>query len=104
MTISGAEPSVDDLLAVLSSAKRRKLLVSLIADSPPDSNASAVVDAPTDGAVHHVHLPKLTDYGLVVWNQDSNSIRKGPHFEAAEELLESLAEHDEEISTAGMAL
>lgn len=99
MTISGTELSVDDVLAVLSDAKRRKLLASLIADSPPDGATFTVVEPDVDTEIHHVHLPKLTDYGFIVWDKDSNIITKGPNFEAAEELLGFLAEYDEELPT-----
>lgn len=87
--------SVDDVLAVLSNVQRRKLLDSLLADSPPDGAANAAVGVDSGTAMHHIHLPKLVDHGLVEWDEAADTVTRGPNFEAAEETLEFLAEHDD---------
>lgn len=83
--------SVDDVLAALSNVQRRKLLDSLLADSPPDGETSVAVD--DDVAMHHVHLPKLVDDGLVDWDEETNTVTRGPNFEDAAEILELLDEN-----------
>ncbi|NIC00893.1 transcriptional regulator [Halobacterium sp. R2-5] len=88
--------SIDDVLAALSNVQRRQLLESLIADSPPDNAAKSGVVVDDDIAMHHGHLPKLADYGLVTWDKDTNRVTKGPNFEDAKPALESLAEHGKE--------
>ncbi|NIC00982.1 hypothetical protein [Halobacterium sp. R2-5] len=105
MMVSGAEISVDDVLAVLSHSNRRELLASLIADSPPDEATFSVIDVDgADSAMHHLHLPKMADYGLIVWEKDADTITKGPNFEMTESVLDSLAEHDADLLADEVAL
>lgn len=94
MAQTGAELSVDDILAAMSNVQRRKLLESLLTDSPPDDTTPVVTVQP-DIAMHHTHLPKLDDYGLINWDEDTNRVTRGPQFEAAEELLSHVADHDD---------
>lgn len=82
---------IDDLLTALSSPQRRKLLDSLITDSPPDHAEPTEVTVGGEMEMHHIHLPKLADYGIVDWDRDTNRVTRGPNFEAAATLLEFLA-------------
>lgn len=82
----------DTVFEALSSSDRRKLLASLIADSPPDDSAQHVPD--DDILLYHTHLPKLDDYGFVDWNEDDQTVTRGPNFDLARPFLELLAEHD----------
>ncbi|NIC00997.1 transcriptional regulator [Halobacterium sp. R2-5] len=97
MTQTKSDLSIDDLLAALSNVQRRQLLESLLTDSPPDDPAYVIVDADTNLAMYHIHLPKLVEYGLINWDEDTNRVTKGPEFEAAADLLSQLTNHDEPL-------
>jgi len=89
VTTSSTQLSVDDVLAALSNVQRRELLDSLLADSPPDGATNGVA-VDVDVSMHHVHLPKLVDYGLVEYDEETNRVTRGPNFEDAAEVLELL--------------
>lgn len=40
--------------------------------------------------MHHIHLPKLAEYGLIEWDRDENVVTKGPRFEDVQLLLTGL--------------
>lgn len=86
--------SLDDLLGALSHARRRKLLNSLSADPPPQRIIDSGITVDDDMVMHHNHLPKLANCGLINWDREANRVTKGPNFEAAEEILEFLADNE----------
>jgi hypothetical protein len=96
----------DDLLDALADIQRRKLLVALLAHNPQDDE-SVVIDADESAdeelsrliEMTHVHLPKLENYGFVVWNRETNEVSKGPNFEEIRPLLEILQKHGDELPT-----
>lgn len=94
MASHNAQSSVDEIFNALSNAERRKLLDSLIADSPPDDATTPGIVVDFDIAMHHSHLPKLVDYGLINWDKETNRVTKGPNFEAAEIILELVSNND----------
>ena len=94
----------DELLDALGHIQRRRLLCALLTPNP--QSAGTVGVAATDSAeeermrrveMHHVHLPKLEEYGFIVWNRDTNKVSKGPTFEEIRPLLELLADHEDEL-------
>lgn len=95
MKTSSEQLSTDELLTVLSDVQRRKLLSSLVADSPPDGSPAIVVEEST--VMRHSHLPKLAEYGLIEWDDVTNEVTTGPNFEQARRFLESLAAYDDEL-------
>jgi len=89
--------SFDTQLTALNHVTRRRLLLTLL-------RAKAQNDLPVDVdqleydtaehsfrlSMHHVHLPKLHDYGFVDANLDRFSVTTGPRFPEITPLLELL--------------
>ena len=49
--------------------------------------------------LHHVHLPKLHDAGVIVYDSDRQTIRAGRHLDAVVDLLTLIEEYCEASST-----
>lgn len=47
--------------------------------------------------LYHSHLPNLAEKGYIEWDADSELIRRGPHFDHIEPLLDLLVEYREEL-------
>lgn len=94
METHNSQLSVDDVFDALSNVERRKLLDSLIADSPPDNATNSGIEVDADLAMCHNHLPKLAEYGLINWDREASRVTKGPNFEAAAEILTFLETSD----------
>jgi cytochrome c553 len=85
----------------LADGQRREVLFSM--HSKPTGNRDSMAVATLCGRtheteaseLHHVHLPKLEDYGLIEWNRTSDLIAKGPRFDEIEPLLDVLADNQE---------
>lgn len=94
----------DDFLDALAHIQRRKLLIALLTHNPQDDE-SVVIDADESAdeeftrlvQMTHVHLPKLEDYGFIIWNRETNEVRKGPNFDEIRPLLELLQKHEDEL-------
>ena len=104
MRENGENRSFDEMLHLLSKVQRRKLLVALLDHNPQDDSPRVVGESATEtGALssmiemHHAHLPKLEDYGFIVWDRDSNEVSKGPEFGEIRPLLELLRDHEDEL-------
>ncbi|SIR98526.1 hypothetical protein SAMN05421858_4986 [Haladaptatus litoreus] len=90
---------LDDKFSVLASSERRQLLHALTEDSAPDTVAVSPTTVATNGGdrehaitLHHVHLPRLEDHGLITWDQKTDTVTKGPQFAEIEPLLTDLTE------------
>ena len=90
----------DVLFEVLADEYRREILFTLL--EQPASDPPIDLDAPPDAAGgdstaaierHHIHLPKLADYGFIEWNRNLNAVEPGPRFEEHRPVLELLSEH-----------
>lgn len=99
MSLDGQSHSIDGYLDALANGERRALLYALLTHNP-QSDTPAVVSAfesePHDRVVRmkHVHLPKLEDHGLVVWNRERAEVSKGPKFDDLRQLLELMHDHE----------
>jgi len=41
--------------------------------------------------LHHTHLPKLENNGVIEWDQDTQTVSRGPHFDDIEPVLRLFA-------------
>jgi predicted transcriptional regulator len=101
-----ADSSLDSMLDVLSNRYRRRLLVALLEHNPQEDDDPQVPDDvshPDEDleelmiSMRHSHLPKLADAGFIEWDQEMNSVRRGPKFEEIRPLLELMANHADEL-------
>lgn len=93
---------MDDMLDALADKQRRALLAALTDHEPQDdvlsiSDGSDKADDEMDYLIRmrHVHVPKLTKYGFIDWNESAHEVTKGPNFEEIRPLLESLDDHED---------
>ncbi|WP_458191002.1 DUF7344 domain-containing protein [Haladaptatus sp. NG-WS-4] len=91
---------LDDQLSVLSNGHRRRLLLALTEESPYTVPTVSSDPVETDGGgrehaivMHHSHLPRLEDHGLIDWDERTGDVTKGSEFDAIEPLLTTLAEN-----------
>lgn len=113
----------DAVFDALSDSQRRHLLVDLLDSEPqhvPDlSHTSrelmeahgAFLDQFVSGQLeipgvdkeivqkHHVHLPKLVEYGFIEWQQEDQLVTKGPRFDELKPLLELMESHRKDRPT-----
>ncbi len=96
--------SFDDMVDALAHVQRRKLLVALLEENPQDETPTVVADSKEDSdaverlvSMHHVHLPKLADYGFIEWDREAHEVMKGPNFDEIRPLLELLGDHEDEL-------
>lgn len=89
--------SFDSHLDALGHVDRRRLLLALLdatveGDLPVgiDRLADGTAESPLRVSMHHVHLPKLDDYGFVDANLDQYTVTTGPRFDEIRPLLELL--------------
>lgn len=93
----------DETFDALSDVHRRRLLFDVLDHNPVDvSKLSGVPWQITEGdeervRKHHVHLPKLVDYGFVEWDPEHDVVTKGPRFDEIRPFLELLDDHRDEL-------
>jgi hypothetical protein len=95
---------IDDAFQVLANPHRRAIVSSLL-DQEAGTFEDELVDdvlregtSPVDGPaktrshvavkLHHVHLPKLADLGLIEWNRDQQFVEPMDSLSALEPLLD----------------
>lgn len=99
-----AHVPLDDALDALNHIQRRKLLIALLDHNLQDDSLAVLADPEDDanalehiGAINHVHLSKLTEYGFINWNQDTHEVTQGPNFDEIHPLLELVVDHEDEL-------
>lgn len=104
-THEDSQAPVDELFRQLANPLRRQLLLTL-ARNPDGLATDALAGGPdperTRVALHHIHLPALTDVGYVEWAPGSSTVARGPRFDAVEPALELLREHEERLPAGRM--
>ena len=108
----------DDVFDALTASHRRQLLVNLLSSPqhvPEPSGISREVAEADENllqrylsssrmiaevdeysvSMHHIHLPKLAEYGFIEWNQDDNLVVQGPRFDEIRPHLKLVAEHQD---------
>ncbi|MDQ2048974.1 transcriptional regulator [Natronolimnohabitans sp. A-GB9] len=88
-----------ELYDSLSNHHRRRLLLELLTESPRTASISRVDDETERLEFHHVHLPKLDDYGFIEWHRSLCCIERGPRFDDARPILEQVAADTDRFST-----
>jgi hypothetical protein len=83
--------SVDARLEVLAHPERRRLVEELLA-AAPDAELPVVAGSDADAdrlriAMHHVHVPKLVEQGVVERGVTPQHVRRGPAFDDIVTLL-----------------
>lgn len=103
-TLSDAKPLLDEQFSVLADVERRRLLVALLKENPRSDVLNKIAESDDDAetgrrrvAIHHNHLPRLEDHGLVEWDRENAIVAKGPEFEKIEPFLLVLDEHRDEL-------
>jgi hypothetical protein len=80
---------LDDYLRLLADERKRRLLRALRAAG--DDPVSVDSDDPDEQTrLHHIHLPKLADAGLIDWDPRDDIIVRGPSFDEILPLLETI--------------
>ncbi|MDS0473536.1 transcriptional regulator [Natrinema sp. 1APR25-10V2] len=86
----------DKMFDALADVQRRRLLLGLLDHNP--QNVTELSNVPWDITEqdkdlikkHHVHLPKLAQYGYIEWDREASIVTKGPQFDEIRPLLEFL--------------
>ncbi|WP_247730255.1 DUF7344 domain-containing protein [Halovivax limisalsi] len=97
----------DRTFDALTHTERRRLLLELLDHNPREltytsdeatgsgTQQAAVEREPARIRTHHVHLPKLAEYGYVEWDREADVVTKGPQFDEVRPLLEFLRDECE---------
>lgn len=93
--------AIDSMMDVLSTRTRRVILMTLLGDSTETSIAT--LERRLNPSVkrihlHHNHLPKLANSGYINWDDETDTISKGPKFSEVEPLVQLLNEYEAEFS------
>ena len=93
----------DDLFDALADSQRRRILVELLDHNPQDASVVPETKTTTERErdllmSHHVHLPKLDDYGFIEWDRSDGVVTRGPRFDEIRPVLESIDDLEDESS------
>lgn len=94
-TVSSEE--IDSMMDTLKSHTRRVILMSLLGDTTETSIATLEQQIDHENAriqLYHNDLPELVTGGHIEWDNDSDTISKGPRFSKVEPLVQLLKEYN----------
>lgn len=85
-------------MELFANRHRRQLFLALAELDSHDADSirleEVLVDPDNQEGVlimmHHTHLPKLEEYGIIDWEVGSDTVRRGPRFDEVESLVELL--------------
>lgn len=96
---------LDVIFDALGHPYRRRILLMVSDHNPRDEDEFSVDDLKTEDddlellteELYQLHLPKLVDAGYIEWNEDTQTIRRGPNFNDIEPLLRLMHDHRNEL-------
>lgn len=103
-TIEGravSSEAIDSMMDALENRTRRVILMTLLGDTTEtslDTLEREINDGDARIRLHHIHLPKLANAGYINWNNDSDTVSKGPKFSEVEPLVQLLKEYNTAFS------
>jgi len=97
--------SLSELFEILSHEYRRYVLWVLAdLDRRPDESVDTTRVLRCEGEpdilrieLVHNHLPQLDDYGFVDWDQETETLRRGPRFDEVKPFIDLMNENRDEI-------
>lgn len=104
-----APPVFDEMLVLLASRYRRRILFDLYdgtpGDAPHDENGWYRAFATETGRaeqvvraqLQHLHLPQLDEAELIEWDREWGTVGRGPRFEEVVPFLEMIDAHRSEL-------
>ncbi|QLD87437.1 hypothetical protein HWV23_10675 [Natronomonas halophila] len=99
-TIEGrtiSSEAIDSMMDALRKPTRRVVLMTLLGDTTETSIATLeqrINDKNARVRLLHSDLPKLANTGYIEWDDDSDTISKGPRFSEVEPLVQLLKEYN----------
>ncbi|WP_348607918.1 hypothetical protein [Halobaculum rarum] len=102
-TIEGrtvSSDAIDSMMSALVSRTRRVVLMTLL-DTTETSTATLELQLNHENArihLYHSQLPRLADAGYIEWDDDTDTISKGPKFPEVEPLVQLLKEYNTALS------
>lgn len=94
-----------EALRMMASPYRRRLLFTLLDHNPEDEYAipetmAEETDTQFEQLVtemYHNHLPLLENAGVIDWDENEKTIKKGPRFQELVPLLTLVYDHQDEL-------
>ncbi len=60
------------------------------------ASSQTIAEADEDSiGMHHIHLPKLEEYGFIEWDRDNDLVTQGPRFDEVRPSLRLVAEQQD---------
>ena len=100
-SLSGAQ---NELFEQLSHPTRRYILLELAVADPGEAfsleDSTTEIDPAGQNRIElwHQHLPKLSNAGYVEWDKQTETLVRGPRFDAVAPILKLLIEHGDRLS------
>lgn len=101
---SQQDVTLDQILDALAQQRRRQILLKLATDNPrheDEFNSENEALNRSRSRNYHVHLPKLDDAEFIEWDQEENTVMRGPRFEEIQPFLELVKEYEDTSSDDG---
>lgn len=100
-----SEVTLDAVFSALAHSIRRDVLSMIVARNPRkggEFESDDLVESSGEPERHylelyHNHLPRLDEAGFIEWNQETDTILKGPNFEGIRPLIELVQDHEDEL-------